>query len=79
MTDEPMTSATVPDYGEGTLSDLANSLLASLGVGDAADPLALAPTRRACLLIVDGLGWELSAPTRQRPRSSPSSRSPGAR
>ena len=59
MTDEPMTSATVPDYGEGTLSDLATSLLASLGVGDAANPLALAPTRRVCLLIVDGLGWEL--------------------
>ena len=59
MTDEPMTSATVPDYGEGTLSDLANSLLASLGVGDAPNPLGLAPTRRACLLIVDGLGWEL--------------------
>ncbi len=59
MTDEPMTSATVPDYGEGTLPDLANSLLASLGVGDAANPLGLPPTRRACLLIVDGLGWEL--------------------
>jgi hypothetical protein len=59
MTDEPMTSATVPDYGEGTLSDLANSLLASLGVNDAANPLGLASTRRACLLIVDGLGWEL--------------------
>jgi hypothetical protein len=59
MTDEPMTSATVPDYGEGTLSDLANSLLASLGVGDAPNPLGLASTRRACLLIVDGLGWEL--------------------
>jgi hypothetical protein len=59
MTDEPMTSATVPDYGEGTLSDLANSLLASVGVGDAANPFGLAPARRACLLIVDGLGWEL--------------------
>ncbi len=59
MTDEPMTSATVPDYGEGTLSDLATSLLASLGVRDAANPLGLASTRRACLLIVDGLGWEL--------------------
>jgi hypothetical protein len=59
MTDEPMTSATVPDYGEGTLSDLASSLLASLGVGDAANPLGLVSTRRACLLIVDGLGWEL--------------------
>ena len=59
MTDEPTTSATVPDYGEGTLSDLANSLLASLGVRDAPNPLGLSSARRACLLIVDGLGWEL--------------------
>jgi hypothetical protein len=59
MTVEPMISATVPDYGEGTLPDLATSLLASLGVNDAANPLGLAATRRACLLIVDGLGWEL--------------------
>jgi hypothetical protein len=59
MTAEPMTSATVPDYGEGTLPDLATSLLASLGVDDAPNPLGLVPARRACLLIVDGLGWEL--------------------
>lgn len=59
MTAEPMTSATVPDYGEGTLPDLATSLLASLGVGDAPNPLGLVTARRACLLIVDGLGWEL--------------------
>ena len=59
MTAEPATSATVPDYGEGTLPDLATSLLASLGVRDAPNPLGLASTRRACLLIVDGLGWEL--------------------
>ena len=59
MTDEPTTSATVPDYGEGTLSDLANSLIASLGVRDAPNPLGLSGARRACLLIVDGLGWEL--------------------
>jgi len=59
MTDEPTTSATVPDYGEGTLSDLANSLLAAMGIREAPNPLGLAATRRACLLIVDGLGWEL--------------------
>ncbi|HEX9355576.1 MAG TPA: nucleotide pyrophosphatase/phosphodiesterase family protein [Streptosporangiaceae bacterium] len=59
MTDEPTTSATVPDYGEGTLPDLASSLIASLGVRDAPNPLGLSSTRRACLLIVDGLGWEL--------------------
>jgi hypothetical protein len=59
MTAEPMTSATVPDYGQGTLPDLATSLLASLGVDDAPNPLGLVQARRACLLIVDGLGWEL--------------------
>ncbi len=59
MTAEPTTSATVPDYGEGTLPDLATSLLASVGVDHAPNPLGLAQTRRACLLIVDGLGWEL--------------------
>jgi hypothetical protein len=59
MTAEPMTSATVPDYGEGTLPDLATSLLASLGMDDAPNPLGLVSARRACLLIVDGLGWEL--------------------
>jgi len=51
MTAEPMTSATVPDYGEGTLPDLATSLLASLGVDDAPNPLGLVPARRACRLV----------------------------
>src|SRR3984957_8395317 len=59
MTAEPMTSATVPDYGEGTLPDLATSLLASLGVDDAPNPLGPAPTPRACPLFVGGLGWDL--------------------
>jgi hypothetical protein len=59
MTAEPVTAPTVPNYGEGSLSDLACSLLASLGVDGEPNPMALPATRRACLLIVDGLGWEL--------------------
>ena len=43
MTDEPTTSPTVPDYGEGSLPDLATSLLASLGVHGRAEPARAAP------------------------------------
>jgi Type I phosphodiesterase / nucleotide pyrophosphatase len=59
MTAEPVTAPTVPNYGEGSLADLACSLLASLGVEGEPNQMALPATRRACLLIVDGLGWEL--------------------
>jgi hypothetical protein len=68
MTAEPVTAPTVPNYGEGTLSDLATSLLSSLGVGDEPNPLDLPATRRACLVIVDGLGWEL---LRDHPAAAP--------
>ncbi len=61
MTLEPRHSPIVPSYGTATLADLSSSILASL---DSEAPpeqnvLGLAPTQRACLLIVDGLGWEL--------------------
>ena len=59
MTTEPVTPPAVPNYGTGSLPDLAVSLLASLGVDGGPNPLRLPPTTRACLLIVDGLGWEL--------------------
>ena len=49
----------LPGYGESTLADLSDSLLASLGVPGAGNPLGLAAAGRACLLLVDGLGWEL--------------------
>jgi hypothetical protein len=49
----------VPGYGENTLADLSDSLLGSLGVPGAGNPLGLAPASRLCLLLVDGLGWEL--------------------
>jgi hypothetical protein len=68
MTFEPVTQPTVPNYGEGSLPDLARSVLAALGVNGAANPLALPPSQRVCLLVVDGLGWEL---LREHPAAAP--------
>jgi Type I phosphodiesterase / nucleotide pyrophosphatase len=47
----------VPAYAEGTLADVGPSLLAALGVDGERDTLGLAPTARACVFLVDGLGW----------------------
>src|SRR5215472_18718748 len=49
----------LPGYAHSALDALATSVLASLGVPGEANPLSLAPARRVCLLLVDGLGWEL--------------------
>jgi hypothetical protein len=48
----------VPAYGRGSLADLVPSVLASLGVPGEPDVLGLPPARRACVLLVDGMGWE---------------------
>jgi hypothetical protein len=48
----------LPRYGEASLADLLPSLLAALDVPGFANPLGVEPLRRACLLVVDGLGWE---------------------
>ena len=56
---------TAPQYGTGTLADLMPAVVRSLGVdlldralpdAPTSGPLALAPTERACVLLVDGLG-----------------------
>ena len=49
----------LPRYGEASLADLLPSLLAALDVPGFANPLGVEPLRRACLLVADGLGWEL--------------------
>ena len=64
----PSALALTPRYGECSLADLATSVLASLGVPGEANPLGLASVRRACLLVIDGLGWEL---LRQHPAAAP--------
>jgi len=68
MRAEPTVAPVLPRYGESTLSDLASSLLASLGVPGEGNPLGLPPAPRACLLVVDGLGWEL---LRDQPATAP--------
>jgi predicted AlkP superfamily pyrophosphatase or phosphodiesterase len=68
VTDLPATLPSLPRYGENTLADLACSMLASLGVADEPNPLQLPPADRACLLIIDGLGWEL---LREHPAAAP--------
>src|SRR5260370_29987265 len=67
MTDQPTVPPILPRYGESSLADLATSLLASLGA-PGPNPLGLTPARRVCLLIVDGLGWEL---LRDHPAATP--------
>ncbi len=49
----------LPRYGQSTLADLSQSLLASLGVSGEDNVLGLPRASRACLLVVDGLGWDL--------------------
>lgn len=56
---KPDSGPVVPGYGENTLADLSDSVLASLGVPDSANPLGLAAASRVCVLLVDGLGWDL--------------------
>jgi hypothetical protein len=62
------TEPTLPKYLESSLDALATSVLASLGVPGEPNPLRLAPTERACLLLIDGLGWEL---LRAHPAAAP--------
>lgn len=64
---EPRHAPMVPAYGSGTLAELAASLLASVG-GPGENTLRLPPVPRACLLLVDGLGWEL---LRDHPAAAP--------
>lgn len=48
----------VPRYGERSLADLTPSILAALDVPGVANVLGLDPVQRACLLVIDGLGFE---------------------
>jgi len=48
----------VPSYGDGALADVGPALLAALGVPHETNALNLDDTARACLLLVDGLGYQ---------------------
>jgi hypothetical protein len=49
----------VPAYGTESLADVGPSVLTALGVPGENGPLGLPSLPRACVLLVDGLGWEL--------------------
>ena len=70
MTLEPRHSPVLPSYGAATLADLSSSVLASVDPEspDSQNVMGLAAAERACLLIVDGLGWEL---LRDHPAAAP--------
>jgi hypothetical protein len=68
MADLPTSLPALPRYGESSLADLATSVLASLGVAGEANPLRLPEANRACLLVIDGMGWEL---LREHPAAAP--------
>jgi hypothetical protein len=55
----------VPQYGTRSLGELLPSLLSALGIGGFANSLAIEPVARACLLLVDGLGWQLLQENRE--------------
>ncbi|MET8576147.1 nucleotide pyrophosphatase/phosphodiesterase family protein [Streptomyces sp. NPDC005012] len=55
----PPASAPVPEYGSGSLADLLPTLAAGMGVPGLSPAITeLAPADRACVFLVDGLGWE---------------------
>ena len=68
VADLPASLPTLPRYGDSSLSDLASSVLASLGVAGEPNPLDFLSAERVCLLVVDGLGWEL---LREHPAAAP--------
>ncbi|GHH81790.1 alkaline phosphatase family protein [Streptomyces capitiformicae] len=52
-------SAPVPEYGTGSLADLLPTLAAGMGVpGTTAAIPELTEVDRACVFLIDGLGWE---------------------
>jgi Type I phosphodiesterase / nucleotide pyrophosphatase len=68
MPDVPASLPWLPRYGESSLADLGASVLASLGGSGEAGVLGLPAADRVCVLVVDGLGWEL---LREHPAAAP--------
>jgi len=62
--DAPPAAPEPPAYGTASLAELSGSALAALGVPGETNALGLAETPRACVLLIDGLGWELLAANR---------------
>lgn len=53
------TALRLPAYGEASLCEVLPSVLAALGVRGEHDALALPAASRYCVVVIDGLGWNL--------------------
>jgi hypothetical protein len=54
----PSDRLVLPRYGEASLAELLPSVLGALGVAGENDVLGLPRSRRFCVLLIDGLGWQ---------------------
>jgi type I phosphodiesterase/nucleotide pyrophosphatase len=61
-------ASVAPQYGHASLADLVPALMHALGVPGFDDVLGIDPCARACLLLIDGLGFEL---VREHPNDAP--------
>ena len=55
----PLPPPPLPRYGERSLADVMPSVLAAVGLRGFDNILSLEPFERACVLLVDGLGWQI--------------------
>jgi hypothetical protein len=55
----PSDGLVLPRYGEASLAELLPSVLGALGVAGEHDLIGLPRSRRYCVLLIDGLGWNL--------------------
>jgi hypothetical protein len=55
----PPPEPSVPRYGEASLVEVVPSVLAALGVPGFENRLGVEPLPGVCILVVDGLGWDL--------------------
>jgi hypothetical protein len=55
----PPPQPSLPRYGEASLAEVVPSVLAALGVPGFENALEVEPLPGVCLMVVDGLGWEL--------------------
>lgn len=58
MTPEPRHAPILPSYGSASLADLSSSVVASLGIPGFHNGIGFEFAQSACILLVDGLGWE---------------------
>ncbi len=55
----PLDGLVLPRYGDVWLADVLPSVLGALGVSGEHNSLGLPASRRYCVLLIDGLGWNL--------------------